>query len=376
MKLNKLAQISFFVFALMLISCDCKTDTTATTVQEDTTQYVDKNLTPETKALFHKLNRIAEKGIAFGHQDTNIYGLGWWHEEFPSDSDVKKVTGDFPAVFGYEIGHVELGHEKSLDSVSFDLMKDLIKDADRMGAIITISWHADNPLTDGSSWDPTPVVPLILEGGELREKFEKYVENTANFLLDLKDDDGNLIPIIFRPWHEMTGDWFWWGGKNRTAEEYHQLFQETVKLLRDKHNVHNLLYAYSPDKIYNNKEYMVNYPGDEWIDMFGVDIYDRKDGRHIQYVSGVLELIKYIAESKGKPFAFTETGNSGIPEENWWTKDAYGAVHNSGAAYFLVWRNARLDHHYAPFPGHSSVDDFIEFKNKPDILFLEDIKGL
>ena len=55
--------------------------------------------------------------------------------------------------------------------------------------------------------------------------------------------NGEVIPLIFRPFHEMSGSWFWWGGANCEAKDYISLWKETVELLRDKHNLHNLLYA-------------------------------------------------------------------------------------------------------------------------------------
>src|SRR5690606_34949534 len=280
-KMKFIASKLLYIFftSLLLINCETKTEKSELIVntevaEDDNSMFTDQDLTSETKELHTKLVNIAKKGVAFGHQDATAYGIGWKHTGFPSQSDVKKLIGDHPAVIGFEIGDLEIGREMNLDSVNFSLMKKLIQESHQNGSIITISWHASNPVTDGNSWDKTPAVSQILEDGEFTKKFKGYIEKVANFFLDLKDDDGNLIPIVFRPWHEMTGSWFWWGGENRTTEDYKQLFRETVELLRDKHNVHNLLYAYSTDKIYHNTEYMENYPGDEWVDMFGIDIYD------------------------------------------------------------------------------------------------------
>ncbi len=370
-----------FFTSLLLINCETKTEKSELIVntevaEDDNSMFTDQDLTHETKALHTKLVNIAKKGIAFGHQDATAYGIGWKHSGFPSESDIKKLTGDHPAVIGFEIGDLEIGREMNLDSVNFNLMKKLIQEAHQNGSIITISWHANNPVTDGNSWDKTPAVSQILKDTEFKKKFEGYIEKVANFFLDLKDDNGKLIPIVFRPWHEMTGSWFWWGGENRTTEEYKQLFRETVELLRDKHNVHNLLYTYSPDKIYHNTEYLLNYPGDEWVDMLGIDIYDSGNHDYIKMTTNALELIKYIAAAKNKPFAFTETGREIIPENNWWTETFYEAVKNSGASYALVWRNASNDHHYAPFKGHNSAENFIEFVSNEDILLQKDIQQL
>ncbi len=376
MELNNITKLLYIiVISALFINCEQKvSEPQPKVVEEDNSMFVDHNLTPETKALHQKLTEIAKKGVAFGHQDSNAYGIGWKHTGFPSDSDIKKITGDHAGVIGFDIGHIEIGNEMNLDSLHFNLMKDLIKDAHQNGSIITISWHANNPATGGSSWDKTPTVSQILKGGKLRAKFEDYIEKTAHFLLELKDDEGKLIPIVFRPWHEMTGDWFWWGGKNRTSEEYQQLFRETVELLRDKHNVHNLLYAYSPDKIYHNTEYMENYPGDEWVDILGIDIYDPGNDQYVPLVTNSLELIKYIAASKNKLFAFTETGKETIPEDNWWTESFYEATKGSGAVYALVWRNARTNHHYAPYPKHNSEANFKEYVAHDDVLLQKDLK--
>src|SRR5207302_7820889 len=70
-------------------------------------------------------------------------------------------------------------------------------------------------------------------------------------------------------------DWFWWGKSHCTPEELKQLWQFTISYLRDTKGVHNLLYAFNTDKFYSENEYLERYPGDEWIDMIGFDIYQR-----------------------------------------------------------------------------------------------------
>ena len=376
MKLKIFTFFSIVVLMVLLISCKPKEVKEEIVVIEDTKDFVDDKLSEETKQLYYKLSRIANKGIAFGHQDDTAYGVGWKHSGFPSTSDVKKVTGDFPAMFGFELGDLELGKEMNLDSVNFDLMKKLIIEADKIGGIISISWHMNNPVNGKNAWDKTETISKILKEGTDRVKFEEYVGRVANFFLDLKDEDGNLIPIIFRPWHEMTGSWFWWGGDNTTYENYQQFFRETVELFRDKFSVHNLLYVYSTDKIKTEEEYMAYYPGDEWTDLIGIDIYDFGDGNHVERVKNSLAIVKKVADERGKLFALSETGRDAIPENDWYSSSAYEGVKGSGAAYIFVWRNAHKKHFFTPYPGHPAEEDFIEFKNKPDILFLADIRSL
>ena len=105
----------------------------------------DKKATKETVALFQSLFELKNKGVMFGHQDDLMYGYNWWYEK--NRSDTKETAGDYPAVAGFELGHIELGGERSLDSVSFAQIAEQIKVHYNRGGVITISWHLNNPLT-------------------------------------------------------------------------------------------------------------------------------------------------------------------------------------------------------------------------------------
>src|SRR5206468_4906629 len=115
---------------------------------------VDKQATKETVHLYKNLAKLRAKGYMFGHQDDLAYGVGWKYE--PGRSDIKDVTGDYPAVYGFELGRLELDHQVNLDSVPFDQMKNFIRTAYERGGVITLSWHLNNPLTGKTAWDPAP----------------------------------------------------------------------------------------------------------------------------------------------------------------------------------------------------------------------------
>lgn len=338
-------------------------------------ELVDKNATEEAVQLYNKVKTISATGFAVGHQETTSYGVGWNFEEDPAviKSDVKEISGDFPAVFGFEIGHLELGHERSLDSVSFAVMRDLIIDAHRRGGIITISWHPDNPASGGSTWDKTPAVKDIITGGKYHETFKTWVERLAVYF-DSLQYEGKHIPVIFRPYHEMNGSWFWWGDGNCTIEDYKQLWQETVNELRDEHNVHHLLYTYSPNTLDTEDVYLRYYPGDDYVDILGIDIYDFTNSDNFsKSVRQGLAVLQKIAQEKNMPYAFTETGLEKIPTPHWYTEILYPAIKDSGIAWVLFWRNAHTEHHYMPFKGHPVEKDFVKFKELPETLFLKDI---
>jgi hypothetical protein len=154
----------------------------------------DPKATPETVKLYQNLMKHQSKGLMFGHQDALAYGEGWVYEE--GRSDVKDVCGDYPAVYGWELGHLELGDAYSLDSVHFDKIQNWIKIVYERGGVNTISWHLRNPLTGGTSWDVSSkeVVKSILPGGSKHEVFKGYLDKLATFLLALKTDDEPTFP--------------------------------------------------------------------------------------------------------------------------------------------------------------------------------------
>ena len=180
--------------------------------------------------LVHTLFSHVEKGeILYGHQDDLSYGHAWKVEDWTTDSltrsDVKAVTGKYPAIVGFDLGGIEMGDKANLDSVDFGLIrKAALTHVDR-GGIVTFSWHPRNPFTGGDAWDVSSdqVVKSLLEGGEHHDLFmDVWLKRLGDFLESL---DG--IPVIFRPWHENVASWFWWGGKLCTEDQYKELFRTT-----------------------------------------------------------------------------------------------------------------------------------------------------
>jgi len=343
----------------------------------------DKAATTETVGLYNRLLQSMSKGIMVGHQDALAYGHGWYKEA--GRSDVKDVTGDYPALVGWELGHVEIGAEFNLDSVYFSDMKRYIRETYSRGGITTASWHGDNIVTGNTSWDcaQDSVVRTILPNGSNHDKYLVWLDRVAGFFHDLKDDKGNHIPVIFRMYHEHTGAWFWWGSEQCTPEEYKHLWIMTVEYLRDKKNVHNLLYAYSPSETENEAHFLERYPGDEYVDIVGYDCYvPGSDSAAVaSYKAAMdrnLKIVTDYAGKSGKIPVIGETGMESIPDATYFTQAVYPVISQYKIAWVLFWRNAwesdKPQHFYAPFAGHSSAPDFKEFVGNTDILMNEDIK--
>lgn len=339
--------------------------------------FSDANALPQVHKLAERIAKIAQKGYAFGHQDTTCYGIGWRNNTIDYRSDINAVVGDFSAVYGFDIGRIEHNDPKNLDDVPFDEMVTLIQKAHANGGIITISWHADNPISKKDSWDTTFAVKHILKGGSHYKLYKLWLSRVAVFMKSLLDEKGELIPIAFRPFHEMNGSWFWWGNPNATPEEYQQLWQQTVTLLSDEFEVHNLYYVYAPNLVQNVSEYLLNYPGDAYVDLLGIDLYQHGTTEEFkEQLKTNLAILKSIAKQKNKPFAITEIGLEKVTHAHWWTSVLDVTIADSGIAWVLLWRNHTNEHFYAPFPSQASVEDFLEFKNKKKVLFLNDLKKI
>ncbi|HPT44147.1 MAG TPA: beta-mannosidase, partial [Paludibacteraceae bacterium] len=78
----------------------------------------DNELTPETACLLKNLMSIPEKGFLFGHHDDPLYGVGWKGDN--DRSDIKSITGDYPAVMSFDLGRIELEQQSNIDKTNFD----------------------------------------------------------------------------------------------------------------------------------------------------------------------------------------------------------------------------------------------------------------
>jgi len=360
----------------------------------------DKNASGETLALYNNLAGLRGKHMLFGHEDSLAYGVNW--EGDLDRSDVRDVTGSNPAVYGWELGGLELGHEQNLDGVNFKQMQEWIKAGYSRGGVITISWHMYNPVSGANSWDKTPAVHDLMPGGAKHELFKSYLDTFVAFNEGLQVTGAagkkKYIPLIFRPWHEHNGDWFWWGKGYASEQDYISLWQFTVKYLRDDKGLHNLIYAYSPDRSRIDlakfeSDYFYGYPGDEYVDVIGLDNYwdlgheantASPDEQQASFVASLKSIVK-IAQVRNKIAALTETGNNRLTIPNFWTERILNPILAGEEAqqitYMMVWRNAntareKTEQFFAPYPGQATEEDFKTFFAHPFMLFESELPDL
>ena len=375
--------IIFDIAAMVVFSCGKK---------KADDPLADTGRTQRTENLLNNLKKLSAEGYLVGHQDDTVYGIGWVGDS--CRSDVQSVCGDFPAVIGFDLGHLENGDSLNLDGVPFERMRqEIIRQFDR-GGMVTLSWHLDNPLTGGTAWvvgdsladQEKLTVASVLEGGEKHEVFLGWLDTLASFLNSLETPYGVKVPVLFRPWHEHTGSWFWWGQNLCTTEQYKALWKLTVEQLKQR-GVTNVLYAYSPGTEFNGdaEKFLERWPGDEIVDVIGFDSYCTNNAEDTVAISNYatsldlnLKTLCEIAKQHNVVPALTETGMESLGKADWWTATLMPVLNKYPIAYVLLWRNAhdKEGHFYMPYPGQQSVSDFIRFYNDKRTLFVKDVNGL
>lgn len=334
----------------------------------------DVKATAETVALFHSLRTIAKEKILFGQHDSTLRGIGWQGGDGVK-SDIKELTGKSPAIYSWDLNPLPVYEQED----GSNLMRDRIIEAYDRGGINTISWHLRNPVTGKDFYDTTETVSKLIPGGSHHEDYIKLLDMAADFLKSLKGKNGEYVPIIFRPFHEHTGRWFWWGKGNASEEDYQALWRYTVNYFQNEKKLHHVLYAYSPAKILKGGKdaYLWGYPGDDYIDVLGYDHYTQD----ITEALPILRLVVSMAAARGKVAALTETGIpkglSKAKEGNYYTERLLMPLKNDPIAqqiaFMVLWRNRSKESYWVPYPDHPLAADFQAMSADPLIGFERDL---
>ena len=371
----------------------------------------DVNASGSAKALYAYLKGLdAADQVLFGHQNDTSKHVSTRDGVY---SDTKDVTGSISGLVGIDslaLTGVELGIDNVDDAVQKSI--EISKAAATEGAIITLSTHMPNMSNekiiatpdaarkyDFSQCDFSEAKDLsnncsaeVLPGGKYNAQFTTYLDIIADYANGLGD-----IPVLFRPFHENTGGWFWWGAATTDKETYRALFQYTQDYLASK-GVHNFIYVYSPNgPLTSEEEYMDRYPGDDCVDIVAFDYYDdyntypaEYSGEFVDNLKKTCQVVKNIADAKGKVAAISETGvrvmkadgsdNEGIlvkgnpiAGHNWYKQVNQVAV-DTGMPYFLLWANFGDTNFYVPYKyddthGQELINEFIEFYNEKSSVF-------
>ncbi len=369
-----------------------------------TARLTDRQAIPAVRSLYRYLAALPQKGyVLYGHQNDAHHKM--FRIKSGTESDTKDVTGSLSGVVGIDALSLtgdELHPREAAKIEGTTLMDKTVNlslKAAKEGAILTMSMHLPNfevvskkPKVNGK-YDflgysanklEGNVAHRILPGGDLNPVYTAYLDMVAEYALHLQAAN---VPVLFRPFHEHNGSWFWWGGNNVNDEDFDALWKFTVKYLRDTKGVHNFLYAYSPNGPFDDADrYFERYPGDAWVDMLGVDYYqDNGNDAYYDQLETTLALMRSEAEKRHKLIGLTECGvrDGGSlalthnKDKKWFTR-IMQICQKEKVPYYLTWANFEKEAHnfFEPYMvndtrGHEMVDDFVRFYNEPASIFAD-----
>jgi mannan endo-1,4-beta-mannosidase len=263
---------------------------------------VNPHASPEARALLAYLDSISGTATITGQHNYPNDGSRWTDLAYD-------LTGKYPGLYGEDFGF-SAGDDK--DSVlSRPAMIEEVKRQYKNGSVIALTWHEvrptdDEPVTFHDSvqghltdyeWQQ-----LLTPGTPLYNRWCAQVDVVAGYLRQLRDAH---VPVLYRPYHEMTGKWFWWGGrpgKDGSAALYRQLYDRFVNV----HHLDNLVWVWNVNAPSPDLPPMADYyPGAQFADVVTMDVYGEFKQ---EYYTSMLAL------ADGKPIALAEVGGLPSPD--------------------------------------------------------------
>lgn len=304
----KLYRKTFCLITALFCTC-----TTSLFGSDNDIKPVTPNASSEARALLQFLYSISGK-----------YTLTGQHN-YPNIKDrntlfAAKYIGKIPVVYSTDWGFAKDGDTDS--HLARPDIVEMVKQQHRKGSIITICWHAVPPTTNepvtfrqqpGSSPDSLVSVQgrlldqqfkdILTPGTKIYKHWCAQVDTIAFYLKKLQDAH---VPILWRPYHEMNGNYFWWGGRHgdlKTEALYRQIFDRFVNY----HKLNNLIWVWSVDRpLSPDMKFSYYYPGNKYFDVLSLDVYNN-DFNQSYYDS-------LVALSNGKPLALAEVGKPPMEE--------------------------------------------------------------
>ncbi len=241
-------------------------------------------------------------------------------------NDAYEASGTYPALVAFDLDSMTSLNEKTLGIIAE------CKEYIEMGGIVSFSYHMENPTGNyttqgvcrGELGGEDKWIELMTEGTALNSRFKEILSYAGNILNEF-DKEG--YPVIWRPFHEHNGNWFWWcaiqtfdeNGVSVTRPVSEDIFIElwryVYRYYTEELGLKHLVWAYSPN-VTNSKSSPVpttyGYPGDDYCDIAGNDWYTSGNFE----VNGSEKCYLSLMELSGKPAALTEFGPSGSLKAN------------------------------------------------------------
>lgn len=263
---------------------------------------VNKNANESTKALFRYLSDSYGKYVLSGQ----VCDDGYNGREFTA---IYNETGKRPAILGLDM--MDYTPSRTALGAKSHAVETAVEFSD-MGGIVTFCWHWNAPTeylksgNDNDNGNPrwwggfytrnsTFDIAKVMNGEDPEGK-AAIDRDIAEIAKQLKRLDNAGVPVLWRPLHEASGGWFWWGAKG--ADAYKKLWIYLYEQLTYEYECNNLIWVFNAQ----NSDW---YPGDEYVDIIGEDIYPG-ERVYAPQTAKFKEATSY--SGSGKIVALTENG--------------------------------------------------------------------
>lgn len=230
---------------------------------------------------------------AMANHSTNIDEAIW----------VNAQTGKWPAMVGFDF----LDHTVANQSwVQYNAPLELSKDWWNNNGLVTLMWHWRDPLTKtGAFYTKDTNFDVSKISDKNSNEYKAMIADIDVIAGYLKQFQAANIPVLWRPLHEASGKWFWWGAKG--ANPCKELWIAMFDRLVNYHKINNLIWVWTSDADDSASSW---YPGDNYIDMIGMDIYPGEN----QHLSQFIAFNKVREFSNGKKMiTLSECGSAPDP---------------------------------------------------------------
>ena len=358
--------------------------------------------------------RLRTRLLEIGRSDKFVYAwsTSWWSWNEEWFDRFRRHAGVLPSMYFCEFrdicgtwnspGYYETQRAKFKAVVTREYRE--------RGAVPLVTWHLENPYIPpkwGASQDHQGfryryseagypqehrnVLREIAEGtgspcgsgrvdGVLGKSFpnprawyEWIVKDMTAYWRTVRDDEGCPIPLVIRPFHEMDGDWFWWGSGSTTPQDYIAVYRLTVELIRRELGAENVLFCYGPDMRWGDTAgeegkdgYLRWYPGDEYVDMLAIDDYSIGKGDTTRTTKAALERLRVISALGRERGKFCGIAECGVKDSS---DDFYTIVHrlmtSPGVDFAIA---ATYDGPWTFPESEAGKDDMRRFFKRPEVL--------
>lgn len=332
---------------------------------------INASATQETRSLLAYLNSPAQPamiGSAYGGSK-KAYG---WKEQF-------NAGGRYPAVYAieyYDAGPVEMRPDAREEA------RQIILAHFAAGGVVSLHDHVYNfalsapvDLTDAYRNRSVDGLAAILPGGDSHAAYVAYLDRLASFVQSLSVN-GVKVPVLYRPFHEMNGKWFWWGGES-SADNLVSVWQFTVDYLVKTKGCNNLLFVWSPNiSAKASVEYYSQFwPGSNYVDVVGIDGYDNGDSADFAnaMMRNSYAALLAVAKNNHKPLAWAEIGFEKAARSSYgfWFDNVLASLkkYYPEARYFTIW-----NHVWGPEDGNVASESFRKLVDDSSVTTLDKVR--